>query len=124
MFANITAGLPHIRAGRVRALGVTGPKRTPQAPDLPTVAEAGLPGYSVTSYFGVLVPTGTPSAIIAKLNTELVRAVHAADVQASLANEGAEAVGSSPEEFAAFIRAEIPRWAVAVKTAGLYGKAR
>jgi len=124
MFANITAGLPHIRAGRVRALGVTGPKRTPQAPDLPTVAEAGLPGYSVTSYFGVLVPTGTPSAIIAKLNTELVRAVHAADVQASLANEGAEAVGSSPEEFAAFIQAEIPRWAVAVKTAGLYGKAR
>jgi len=124
MFANITAGLPHIRAGRVRALGVTGPKRTPQAPDLPTVAEAGLPGYSVTSYFGVLVPTGTPSAIIAKLNTELVRAVHAADVQASLANEGAEAVGSSPEEFAAFIRAEIPRWAVAVKTAGLHGQAK
>jgi tripartite-type tricarboxylate transporter receptor subunit TctC len=124
MFANITAGLPHIRAHRVRALGVTGPKRSPQAPDLPTVAEAALPGYAVTSFFGVLAPAGTPAAVIAKLNAEIVKAVHAADVQASLATEGAEAVGSSPEEFAAYIRAEIPRWAVAVKTAGLQGKAK
>ena len=124
MFANITAGLPHIRTHRVRALAVTGPKRTPQAPDLPTVAEAALPGYAVTSYFGVLAPTGTPAAIIAKLNADIVKAVHAADVQASLAAEGAEAIGSSPEEFAAYIRAEIPRWALAVKTAGLQGQAR
>jgi tripartite-type tricarboxylate transporter receptor subunit TctC len=124
MFANITAGLPHMRTHRVRALAVTGPKRSSQAPELPTVAEAALPGYAVTSFFGVLVPAGTPGAIIAKLNTEIIKAVRAADVQATLATEGAEAVGSSPEEFAAYIRAEIPRWTAAVKTAGLYAQAR
>jgi tripartite-type tricarboxylate transporter receptor subunit TctC len=124
MFANITAGLPHIRTQRVRALAVTGPKRTPQAPDLPTVAETVLPGYSVTSFFGVLAPTGTPAGVIAKLNGEIVKAAHSADVQASLAHEGAEAVGSSPEEFAAYMRAEIPRWTAAVKTAGLQGQVK
>ena len=123
-FANLTAGLPHMRSNRVRALAVTGPRRTPLLPALPTVAEDGLPGYAVTGYFGVLVPAGTPPAIIARLNAEIVKAVHAADVQASLAAEGAEAVGGSPEEFAAFIKSEITRWAAAVKTAGLYGKAR
>ena len=123
-FANLTAGLPHMRSGRVRALAVTGPARTPLLPALPTVAEAGLPGYAVIGFFGVLVPGGTPAGIIAKLNGEIVRAVRAADVQASLGAEGAEPVGSSPEEFAAYIREEITRWAGAVKTAGLYGKAR
>lgn len=123
-FANLTAGLPYIRSNRVRALAVTGPVRTPLLPALPTVAEAGLPGYAVTGYFGVLVPTGTPAGIIARLNGEIVKAVRAPDVRASLAAEGAEPVGSSPEEFAAFIREEITRWAGAVKTAGLYGKAR
>jgi tripartite-type tricarboxylate transporter receptor subunit TctC len=103
---------------------VTGPKRSSQAPDLPTVAEAALPGYAVTSYFGVLAPTGTPAPIIAKLHGEIVKAVHSQEVVASLAKEGAEAVGSSPEEFSAYIKAEIPRWAEAVKTAGLAGKAR
>jgi tripartite-type tricarboxylate transporter receptor subunit TctC len=124
MFANITAGLPHIRSQRVRALAVTGPKRTPQAPELPTVAEAALPGYAVTSFFGVLSPTGTPLTVIAKLNAEIVKAVQSGDVQASLAHEGAEAVGSSPEEFGAYIRAEIPRWTMAVKTAGLQGQVK
>ena len=124
MFANITAGLPFIRNRRVRGLAVTGPKRTTQAPDLPTVAEAALPGYSVTSFFGVLAPTGTPAPVIAKLNAEIVKAVHSTEVRSSLANEGAEGIGSSPEEFAAYIRAEIPRWAVAVKTAGLHGQAK
>ena len=123
MFANITAGLPHIRTQRVRALAVTGPKRSSQAPDLPTVAEVALPGYAVTSFFGVLVPAGSPAGVVARLNAEVVKAVRAADVQASLANEGAEAVGSTPEEFATYIRAEIPRWTAAVKTAGLHGQA-
>jgi len=124
MFANITAGLPHIRTNRVRALAVTGPKRSSQAPDLPTVAEAALPGYAATSFFGVLVPAGTPAIVVTRLNAEIVKAVRAAEVQTSLANEGAEAVGSSPDEFAAYIRAEIPRWALAVKTAGLQGQAK
>jgi len=124
MFANITAGLPFIRNQRVRGLAVTGPKRSSQAPDLPTVAEAAIPGYAVTSFFGVLAPTGTPAAIVARLNAEFVKAAHAPDVQASLTNEGAEAIGSSPEEFAAYIRAEIPRWTAAVKTAGLQGQVK
>ena len=124
MFANITAGLPFIRNQRVRGLAVTGPRRSSQAPDLPTVAEAAIPGYAVTSFFGVLAPTGTPAAVIAKLNGEFVKAAHAKDVQASLTNEGAEAIGSSPEEFAAYIRGEIPRWTAAVKTAGLQGQSK
>jgi tripartite-type tricarboxylate transporter receptor subunit TctC len=124
MFANITAGLPYIRNQRVRGLAVTGPKRSPEAPDLPTVAEAALPGYAVTSYFGVLAPAGTPAPVIAKLNGEIVKSVHSHEVMASLAKEGAEAVGSSPDEFSAYIKAEIPRWADAVKTAGLAGKAK
>ena len=118
-FANLTAGLPHIRANRVRALGVTGHKRTPLLPDLPTVAEAGLPGYFVTGYFGVLAPTGTPPAIIGRLNTEIIKALRAPDVQSTLAAEGAEAAGGTPEEFAALLKSEVVQWAKVVKIAGL-----
>ena len=118
-FANLTAGIPHIRANRVRALAVTGHKRTPLLPELPTVAEAGLPGYFVTGYFGVLAPTGTLAAVIGRLNAEINKAVRAADVQATLANEGAEAAGGTPEEFAALLKAEVVQWAKVVKIAGL-----
>jgi tripartite-type tricarboxylate transporter receptor subunit TctC len=118
-FANLTAGLPHIRTNRVRALGVTGPKRTPLLPDLPTVAEAGLPGFFVTGYFGVLAPAGTPPAIIARLNAEIIKALRAPDVQSTLASEGAEAAGGKPEEFAALIKTEVVQWAKVVKIAGL-----
>jgi tripartite-type tricarboxylate transporter receptor subunit TctC len=118
-FANLTAGLPHIRANRVRALAVTGHKRTPLLPDLPTAAEAGLPGYFVTGYFGVLAPAGTPPAVIARLNTEIIKAVRASDVQSTLANEGAEAAGGTPEEFAALLKTEVAQWAKVVRIAGL-----
>ena len=118
-FANLTAGLPHIRANRVRALAVTGPRRSPLLPDLPTVAEAGLPGFSVTGYFGVLAPTGTPPAIISRLNAEIIKALRAPDVQSTLASEGAEAAGGTPEEFAALIKSEVVQWAKVVKIAGL-----
>jgi tripartite-type tricarboxylate transporter receptor subunit TctC len=118
-FANLTAGLPHIRTNRVRALGVTGPKRTPLLPDLPTVAEAGLPGFFVTGYFGVLAPAGTPSAVIARLNAEIIKALRAPDVQSTLASEGAEAAGGTPEEFSALIKTEVVQWAKVVKIAGL-----
>ena len=118
-FANLTAGLPHIRANRVRALAVTGHKRTPLLPDLPTVAEAGLPGYFVTGYFGVLAPTGTPPAVVARLNAEIIKAVRAPDVQSTLANEGAEAAGGTPEEFAALLKTEVAQWAKVVRIAGL-----
>jgi tripartite-type tricarboxylate transporter receptor subunit TctC len=119
MFANLTAGLPHMRTNRVRALAVTGGQRTFLVPELPTVTEAGLPGYVVTSYFGVLAPTGTPAAVVARLNAEINKALRTPEVRATLTNEGAEAGGGSPEEFAALIKAEIPRWAAVVKIAGL-----
>ena len=124
MFANLTAGLPHIQTNRVRALSVTGPRRSPLLPELPTVAESAIPGYAVTSYFGALVPAGTQPAIIARLNSEIIKAVHAADVQAKLAADAAEPAGGSPEEFAAFIKSEISRWGKVVKTAGLQPEAR
>src|SRR6185369_8798969 len=110
-FANLTAGLPHIRTNRVRALAVTGPKRSPLLPDLPTVAEAGLPGFSVTGFFGVLAPAGTPPAIIGRLNAEINKTLKAADVQSTLATEGAEAGGGTPEEFGAMIKSEVVQWA-------------
>ena len=83
------------------------------------MAEAGLPGYFVTGYFGVLAPTGTPPAVIARLNTEIIKAVRAPDVQSTLANEGAEAAGGTPEEFAALLKTEVAQWAKVVRIAGL-----
>jgi tripartite-type tricarboxylate transporter receptor subunit TctC len=118
-FANLTAGLPHMRANRVRALAVTGPKRSPLLPDLPTVAEAGLPGFSVTGFFGVLAPAGTPPAIVGRLNAEINKTLKAADVQSTLTAEGAEAGGGTPEEFGAMIKSEVVQWAKVVKIAGL-----
>ncbi len=118
-FANLTAGLPHVRANRVRALAVTGPQRTALLPDLPTVAEAGLPGYFVTGYFGLLAPAGTPPAVIARLNAEIIKSLRAPEVQSTLANEGAEAAGGTPEEFAALLKSEVAQWAKVVKIAGL-----
>ena len=103
----------------MRALAGNGPQAPALLPDLPTVAEAGLPGYFVTGYFGVLAPTGTPPAVIARLNTEIIKAVRAPDVQSTLANEGAEAAGGTPEEFAALLKTEVAQWAKVVRIAGL-----
>ena len=124
LFANLTAALPHMRTGRVRGLAVTGPKRSPQVPDLPTVTESGLPGYVVTSYYGLFAPAGTAAAIVARVNSEIARVMRATEVQASLATEGAEPASSSPEEFGAVIKSEIARWAAVVKTSGLSTEAR
>jgi len=118
-FANLTAGLPHMRANRVRALAVTGPKRSPLLPELPTVAEAGLPGFSVTGFFGVLAPAGTPPPIVGRLNAEINKTLKAPDVQSTLTAEGAEAGGGTPEEFGAMIKSEVVQWAKVVKIAGL-----
>src|SRR5262245_27569074 len=124
LFSNLTAGLPHVRSGRLRALAVTGPKRSPQLPDLPTVKESGPPDYVVTNYFGMFAPAGTPAAVIAKLNAEIAKAMHAPDVQSTLASEGAEPAPSSPGEFGAFIKSEISRWAAVVKISGLRPETR
>jgi tripartite-type tricarboxylate transporter receptor subunit TctC len=109
MFSSVVAILPHVQAGKLRALAVTGEKRLALIPDVPTVAEAGVAGYQAVSWYGILAPAGTPPDIIRKLNDEIVKAIRQPDMKQAFALEGAEPVGSSPQEFAAHIRAELSR---------------
>ncbi len=117
MFCNLTAALPQVKSGRLRALAVTGAKRTATVPELPTVIEAGLPGYVVTSWFGVLAPAATPRDVIVRLNSELAQAMRSPDMRERLAGEGAEPTSSTPEQFAAFIKTEIAQWTKVVRDA-------
>ena len=119
MFANLTAGLPHMKSGRLRALATTGEKRSRTVPDVPTVRESGLPAYVVTSYYGILVPARTPRDIIVRLNAEAVQAMSGQDVRERLAVEGADPASSTPEQFAAFLRAEIDKWSKVVRVANV-----
>ena len=119
MFANLTAALPQVKTGRIRALAVTGEKRAAAAPELPTVIEAGVPGYVVISWFGVLVPAATSREIVMRLNADLAQAMRAPDIRVRLAGEGAEPAVGTPEQFAAFIRADIAQWTKVIKSAGI-----
>jgi tripartite-type tricarboxylate transporter receptor subunit TctC len=119
MMPNMLSAQPHIKSGRLRALGVTGSKRAPGADDIPTIAEAGVPGYEAVQWYGVLAPAGTPGDIISKLHAGVVRAVQNPEVRKRLMNDGAEPVGSSPAEFAAYIKAETDKWAKVIKAAGI-----
>jgi len=119
MLENIPSTLPLAKAGKLRALAVTGSKRSPLVPDLPTLAEAGLKGYEIVGWNGLFMPAGTPRNIIAYVHTQTVHALGQADVKQRLSTLGAEGVGSSPDEFRSFIKAEIAKWAKVVKQAGL-----
>jgi tripartite-type tricarboxylate transporter receptor subunit TctC len=119
MFANLTSAVPAMKSGRLHGLAVTGEKRAAALPQLPTLIEAGVPGYVVISWFGMLAPARTPAAIITRLHAELERAMHAPDVHARIEAEGAEPIATSPEEFAAFIKGEIAKWARVVHEAGI-----
>jgi len=119
MFATSLSVIQHIKANRVRALGVTTAKRSRFLPDLPTIAEAGVPGFEASTWHGVLVPAGTPSAIVERLNSEINRMLQLADVRERLAAMGAEVVGGSAKEFADHIQREIPKWAKVVKAIGV-----
>lgn len=110
--------VPHVKSGRLRALAITGKKRSNVLPDLPTMAESGLPDYDVSAWYGMLAPAGTPRPIVDKINREVRTALQAPDIRQRLAAEGSEPVGSSPEEFGAFLKAETTKWAKAVKAAG------
>lgn len=118
-FATISTALPHIKAGKLRALAVSSPKRSIAAPEFPTLAEAGVPGYSHQSWVGTLAPAKTPPAVIAKLNKELNRITTTPDVKTLLLRDGLEAVDDTPQEFAAVIREEIAKWMKVVKAAGI-----
>jgi len=114
---NLLTAMPHIKAGTLRALGVTGPRRATALPNVPTIAEAGLPGYESVQWYGLLAPMGTPAPLVARLHAEIAKSLASPEIQAALTNEGAEAVGNKPEEFAAFIKSEIDKWSTVVKTA-------
>jgi len=115
----IPAAAPHIKAGRLRALAVVAPQRSPALPDVPTVAEAGLPNFEVITWYGVLAPAGTPRPIINRLNAELVRIMQVPELKERLAAMATDPVTSTPEEFADLIKQEISRWAKVVREAGL-----
>lgn len=118
-FSSIPPVLQHIKAGRLRALGVSSIKRSSQLPDIPTISDAGVPGYEFTSWFGMLAPAATPKPLIARLNALLVKVVRAPDTSSQFEALGAEPIGSSAEEFGALIRREWAKNAQAVKHAGL-----
>ncbi len=118
-FADMLVSAPHVKSGRLRGLAVTGPTRSPAIPELPTVAESGLPGYAVTVWFGMLAPAKTPSDIINRLQAEIARGMKTSAVRERLTAMGADPSGNTPEEFAAFLRSEIAKWAKVVKAAGL-----
>jgi len=110
--------LPHIKSGKLRALAITGSHRSPQLPDVPTLAESGFPGYSAYVWLGLLAPKGTPAAIIDMLNREVVAALSTPEVKGYMANASIEALGSTPAEFGTFFRAERDTWARVIQTTG------
>lgn len=118
-FATIPSVLPHVKAGKLRAIAVTSAKRTSAVPDVPTIAESGVPGFDHEPWNGMLTSGGTPKWIVAKLNAEVVRIIHSPDVKAVLISDGSEPVGNKPEEFAAIIKSETAKWKKVIKAAGI-----
>lgn len=119
VFGSPVSTLPHVKEGKLRLLAVTTPRRSPALPDVPTIAESGVPGYEFTGWMGVLVPTGTPKDIVRKLHREVARIVYLPDVKQRFAVDAADAVGSTPEEFTAYLKAEIARWTKVVRDANI-----
>ena len=114
--------LPHIRSGRLRALGTGGAKRSPALPDVPTIAEAGLAGYEANNWWGIVAPAGTPPAVIKRLHGEISGILTRPDVQKWFVSEGAEPVNRAPEEFTRFMLSEMDKWGKVVKQAGIRGE--
>ena len=121
MFANMPTAIDYARNGRLRALAVTGAQRAPAVPDLPTVAESGVPGFEVTTWTGVAAPAKTPRTIIDKLNADINRALKSPDLNAQLTSQGADPVGSTPEQYTAFVLEEIVKWGKVIRAAGIKG---
>jgi tripartite-type tricarboxylate transporter receptor subunit TctC len=121
-FGNVPSVIQHVRAGKLRPLAVTGAKRSVAVPEIPTVAESGIPGFLVTTWYGVSAPAKTPRPIIDKLNGEIVRALNTPDLRTRLTNDGADPVGNTPEQYTAFVQNEITKWAKVIKAAGIKGE--
>jgi tripartite-type tricarboxylate transporter receptor subunit TctC len=119
MFCNLPLCLPHIRSGKLTALAVTSPRRSPLLPAVPTMAEAGVTGYDVVGWFALFAPAAVPKPIINRLNAEVVRILKDPQVREQLLAQGAEPVGDSPEAFAAFVQKEHDRWAKVIRDTGI-----
>jgi tripartite-type tricarboxylate transporter receptor subunit TctC len=117
-FLGMVSAQSQVKGGRLRAVGVTGPKRSAAMPDLPTVAESGVPGFEVVSWYGLLAPAGTPRPVILKVNAEVKRILDTPEMREKLTAEGAEVSPTTPEEFAAYIKTEMTKWARVVKASG------
>jgi tripartite-type tricarboxylate transporter receptor subunit TctC len=118
-FASILSGSQQVKAGRLRALAVTGAQRSPAAKDLPTMIEAGIKGYESSTWYGLVAPAGTPGDIVTRLNTEVVAALKSPDLSERLSREGADPVGNSPAEFGKYIQSEIEKWRKVIRAAGI-----
>jgi tripartite-type tricarboxylate transporter receptor subunit TctC len=116
---SLVQSLPHIRAGRLKALAVLGPRRTALLPEVPTIAESGLPGYALTNWFGLLAPAATPKQVLVQLSGDVLKILKQEDLQKKIADLGADVVGNSAEEFGAAMRAESAQWAEVIKAAGI-----
>ncbi len=123
MFVSNVSAMPQVKAGKVKALAVTGRTRAAVAPEIPTVAESGLPGYEVYGWYGIAAPAKTPRAVIDRLHAEVAKIARNPKMKERLAGQGLELVGNSPEEFDAFIRAEVAKWGEVLRRAGLKAKA-
>jgi tripartite-type tricarboxylate transporter receptor subunit TctC len=119
VFIGVPPALPHVKAGRLRALALVAPQRSSALPEVPTVAEAGLKDFEVTTWYGVLAPAGTPRPIVMRLNAELVKIMHAPDTKERLAGMATDPLTSTPEEFAAYLKQEIAKWGDVVRKANL-----
>jgi tripartite-type tricarboxylate transporter receptor subunit TctC len=120
-FATIISSMPHLKSGRLRALGVTTPKRAPALPDVPTMAEAGVPNVVVVNWYGLIAPKGTPKAVVERVAAETIKAVQAPEMKKRLVAEGSEGVGSTPAEFTKHLHAEHDMWVRVIKQAGIKG---
>jgi tripartite-type tricarboxylate transporter receptor subunit TctC len=120
LFSNLLTAKPLIEAGNLRALAISGPKRVAALPDVPTVDEAGVPGYSALQWYGLLAPAGTPTEIVDKLAVMVAQALHAPEVQARLAQDGAEPIGNTPAEFSVLIKSELEKWGNIARAANIH----
>ena len=121
-FANVPSVIRHVQVGKLRPIALSGPKRTAAAPGIPTVAESGLPGFEVTSWFGVSAPARTPRPIVDRLNGEIVRALNVPELRERLLGMGADPVGNTPEQYTLFVQNEIAKWGKVIKAAGIKGE--
>jgi tripartite-type tricarboxylate transporter receptor subunit TctC len=119
MFENIVSVMPYVKSGKLNALALSSIKRSPIVPDLPTVAESGLPGFDVSNWFALLAPAGTPPAITGQLHKEVTRILGTEEMRTRLASQGADPIGGTPEECAKYMRAELVKWAKVIKEAGI-----